>query len=145
MKAINLILALLVCGLSFSQKRSPQADLMNYVPGELIIKLKDEASTGVTYKSASKGIKTSIVSKNIGDLIGLNSKIDSYEALFSEETVDLSIQLLAKNKLNKQIKKNTASKSSKYIAQGPDYNYSLKNVFKVTSTNLYYFFFTCIF
>ena len=131
MKAINLILALLVCGLSFSQKRSPQADLMNYVPGELIIKLKDEASTGVTYKSASKGIKTSIVSKNIGDLIGLSSKIDSYEALFSEETVDLSIQLLAKNKLNKQIKKNTASKSSKYIAQGPDYNYSLKNVFKV--------------
>lgn len=131
MKAINLILALLVCGLSFSQKRSPQADLMNYVPGELIIKLKDEASTGVTYKSASKGIKTSFVSKNIGDLIGLSSKIDSYEALFSEETVDLSIQLLAKSKLNKQIKKNTASKSSKYIAQGPDYNYSLKNVFKV--------------
>lgn len=131
MRAINLILALLVCALSFSQKRSPQADLMNYVPGELIIKLKDEASTGVTYKSASKGIKTSFVSKNIGDLIGLSSKIDSYEAMFSEETVDLSIQLLAKSKLNKQIKKNTASKSSKYIAQGPDYNYSLKNVFKV--------------
>lgn len=105
---------------------------MNYIPGELIVKLKDGVDAGITYKSASKGIANTTVSKNIGILIGLDSKVESYEALFSDETVEKSIGLVTKSKLDKQARQNKANPSSVNVYQGPEYEHSLKNVFRVT-------------
>ena len=45
MKNFNLILLLLITSLCYSQTRSPSDDLMNYKPGELIVKFNNVPST----------------------------------------------------------------------------------------------------
>ena len=69
----------------FSQVSDPLTDQYNFAPGELIVKLKDDVDAGVKYKSSSKGIYRTSVSKDIAALLNLGSKIDKYEALFSED------------------------------------------------------------
>ena len=42
MKKFNLILLLLITSLCYSQTKSPSDDLMNFEPGQLIVKFKDD-------------------------------------------------------------------------------------------------------
>ena len=114
----------------FSQVSDPRTDQYNFAPGELIVKLKDDVDTGITYKSTSKGISKTTTSKNIGILIGLDSKIESYEALFTEETVERSLKLAESYKFKKLIKKDPYS-----VDIGPKFEASLKNIFKIHLIN----------
>ena len=90
---MKIILFLLIPFTLFSQVRDPRNDQFNYAPGELIVKLRDDVDAGIKYKSTSKGISHTSVSKDIGLLLNLGSKIDKYEALFSEEAVQRSLAL----------------------------------------------------
>ena len=121
---MRLLFFLLLPVILFSQIRNPINDQFNYAPGELIVKLKDDVDAGIKYKSTSKGISHTSVSKDIGLLLNLGSKIDKYEALFSEEAVQRSLALKEDARTKKLV-----SKKSNHIYQGPDYDYSLNNIF----------------
>ena len=56
MKNYNLIILLLITSLCYSQTRSPSDDLMNYKPGELIVKFKDKVDLSITYDQNGKGM-----------------------------------------------------------------------------------------
>jgi subtilisin family serine protease len=85
------IFSLVLC-LSFKY----QATAQDYVPNEIIVKIKDDTNMGITYKSLSKGITNSISTIDIGELLNISNKISSSEILFSEKLVQKSITL-AKN------------------------------------------------
>ena len=121
---MKIILFLLIPFTLFSQVRDPRNDQFNYAPGELIVKLRDDVDAGIKYKSTSKGISHTSVSKDIGLLLNLGSKIDKYEALFSEEAVQRSLALKEDARTKRLV-----SKKSNQIYQGPDYDYSLNNIF----------------
>ena len=66
------ILIILISQLIYSQTPpAVQQDLMNFEPGELIVKLKDNVEAGVTYAENGKAIS----SFNIGELLGIEDKI----------------------------------------------------------------------
>ena len=48
-----------------------QQDLMNFEPGELIVKLKDNVDANVTYAENGKAMS----SFNIGELLGISDKV----------------------------------------------------------------------
>ena len=50
-----------------------QQDLMNFEPGELIVKLKDNVEAGVTYAENGKAIS----SFNVGELLNIEDKVAS--------------------------------------------------------------------
>ena len=62
MKNFNLILLLLITSLCYSQTRSPSDDLMNFEPGQLIVKFKDDYRANITYDS--KGVGTTKLDLN---------------------------------------------------------------------------------
>ena len=67
-------LIVLVTQLTWGQMPSAvQQDLMNFEPGELIVKLKDNVDAGVTYAENGKAMS----SFNIGELLGIEDKISS--------------------------------------------------------------------
>ena len=68
MKHISLITALLFYYAIFSQKNQRrQSDQFNFVPGELIVKLKDNVDAKVYYAKSGKAMS----SFNIGELLGI--------------------------------------------------------------------------
>ena len=71
----------------FAQKRNPIDDRFNFVPGKIIVKLKDNVDTKTTYNAKGKG--TSQV--NIGELLGIESKVKTTTILFSEKSVTRSL------------------------------------------------------
>ena len=87
MKNFNLILLLLITSLCYSQTRSPSDDLMNYKPGELIVKFKDKVDLSITYDQNGKGI----LGKDLNSFLPSISKIDSTFVLFTEKSVKKSI------------------------------------------------------
>jgi len=92
------IFSLVLC-LSFKY----QATAQDYVPNEIIVKIKDDTNMGITYKSLSKGITQSSVSRDIGSLLGISDKISSSEVLFSEQFVEQSIAV-SSSKYQNQLK-----------------------------------------
>ena len=69
-----LILIVLVSKITWGQMPpAVQQDLMNFEPGELIVKLKDNVDAGVTYSESGKALS----SFNIGELLGIEDKIAS--------------------------------------------------------------------
>lgn len=130
MKKFQLLLLVLLTTVGYSQTRSPQADRMNFVPGELIVKLKDGVDAGITYKSTAKGVATTKVSKDVASMLGIGDKVENYEALFSQETVDKSVLLVQKQTAKRMTNKSTNG-TAKTVEQGPDYTTTLKNVFKL--------------
>ena len=127
MKHITLITALLFYCAIFSQKNQrPQSDQFNFVPGELIVKLKDNVDAKVYYSKSGKAMS----SFNIGELLGIDDKITSHEVLFHQKSIEASI---ANQKKMKAVYKSKA-------AQNPNNGYkqkeplTLKNIF-VLKTN----------
>ena len=81
-------LFLFFSGFIFSQ--TPQAileDLNNFKPGELIVKLKDNVDAGVTYSESGKALS----SFNIGELLGIEDKIESSSVMFHQKAIEASI------------------------------------------------------
>tara|TARA_B110000977_G_C11087242_1_gene495141 strand:+ start:237 stop:4448 length:4212 start_codon:yes stop_codon:yes gene_type:complete len=62
-------------------------DRLNFVPGELIVKLKDNVDTKVYYAKSGKASSDF----NIGELLGIDNKIKSYEVLFHQKSIEASI------------------------------------------------------
>ena len=81
-------LFLFFSGFIFSQ--TPQAileDLNNFKPGELIVKLKDNVDAGITYSESGKALS----SFNIGELLGIEDKIESSSVMFHQKAIEASI------------------------------------------------------
>ena len=138
------LLFLLIPLFVFSQQRDPRSDQFNFVPGELIVKLKDDVDAGVVYASvgqappAGKLVAKNSISKEVSRIIGLEAAIKSQEVLFSKESVDNSILLKQQKTLQRvqqqrQLQANSSGASTSPVAtkDEPEEFISLKNVVKL--------------
>ena len=89
MRILHILFILLVPSLFYAQGRKPQNDQFNFVPGKFIVKLKDNVKTKISFNSQGKGT----ANINIGNLLEIKSKIKKTNILFSEKTINRSIQL----------------------------------------------------
>ena len=128
----------------FSQQRDPRSDQFNFVPGELIVKLKDDVDAGVVYASVGQAppvgklVAKNSISKEVSRIIGLEAAVKSQEVLFSKESVDNSIRLKQQKTLQRvqqqrQLQANSTggSISSSATKDEPEEFLSLKNVVKL--------------
>jgi subtilisin family serine protease len=138
------LLFLLIPLFVFSQQRDPRSDQFNFVPGELIVKLKDDVDAGVVYASVDKAppagklVAKNTISKEVSRIIGLDAAVKSQEALFSKESVDNSIRVKQQKTLQRvqqqrQLQANSAGGSTSPAAtkDEPEEFLSLKNVVKL--------------
>jgi subtilisin family serine protease len=107
----KLLLLLVFTNIIYAQTSKVQQDLNNFKPGKIIVKLKDNVDTKTTYNAKGRG--TSEV--NIGQLLGIESKIKSTTILFTEKAV---LKSVARKK----------QKSTDYRVPNPG---TLKNIFLV--------------
>ncbi len=78
----------LIANLIYSQMPSVvQQDLMNYEPGELIVKLKDNVDAGVYFEENGKA-KSDF---NIGEFLGIEDKIESSKVMFHQSAIEASV------------------------------------------------------
>ena len=83
-----LALSLLLSQFIFSQTPAVvQQDLMNFEPGELIVKLKDDVDAGVSDQPNGKAVSDF----NIGELLGIEEKIASSQVMFHQSSSESSI------------------------------------------------------
>jgi subtilisin family serine protease len=96
-------------------------DKMNFKAGELIVKLKDNVDAKVYYAKSGKAMS----SFNIGELLGIDDKITSYEVLFHQKSIEASIVN------QKKMKALYAAKKSQNPSNGyqPEEPLTLKNIF----------------
>jgi hypothetical protein len=138
------LLYLLIPLFVFSQQRDSRSDQFNFVPGELIVKLKDDVDAGVVYASvgqappAGKLVAKNSISKEVSRIIGLEAAVKSQEVLFSKESVDNSIRLKQQKTLQRvqqqrQLQSNSSGGSTPPSAtkDEPEEVLSLKNVVKL--------------
>ena len=122
MKRLLSLLLLLFTHLLFSQTPPQvQQDLMNFKPGELIVKLKDQVDAGVTYTENGKAISDF----NIGELLGIEDKIESSEVMFHKKGIEASIV-------------NSQKMKAVYLAKGinnPKDPLTMKNIFVLKTSN----------
>ena len=116
-------LIVLVTQLSWGQMPpAVQQDLMNFEPGELIVKLKDNVDAGVTYAENGKAMS----SFNIGELLGIEDKIESSSVMFHQKAIEASV-------LNSQKMK------AVYMSKGmtnPKDPLTMKNIFVLKTLNV---------
>ena len=94
---------------------------MNFKPGELIVKLKDNVDAGVTYAENGKAMS----SFNIGELLGIEDKIESSSVMFHQKAIEASV-------LNSQKMK------AVYMSKGmtnPKDPLTMKNIFVLKTLN----------
>lgn len=124
------LLLLLLTFSSFVFAQTPavvQQDLMNFEPGELIVKLKDDVDAGVYYEANGKAMSNF----NIGELLGIEEKVASSKVMFHQSSIESSIQN----------QKRLAAQYAAQAAANPNNGYqpepprSMKNVFVITTTN----------
>ena len=123
-----LALSLLLSQFIFSQTPAVvQQDLMNFEPGELIVKLKDDVDAGVYYEANGKAMSNF----NIGELLGIEEKVASSKVMFHQSSIESSTQN----------QKRLAAQYAAQAAANPNNGYqpepprSMKNVFVITTTN----------
>jgi len=104
-----------------------QQDLMNFEPGELIVKLKDNVEAGVTYAENGKAIS----SFNVGELLNIDDKVASSEVMFHQKSIEASI---ANSQRLKAVyaAKAAANPNNGYTPKEP---LTMKNVFVVKTTD----------
>jgi subtilisin family serine protease len=124
----KLIILLSFSSLVFAQTPAVvQQDLMNFEPGELIVKLKDDVDAGVYYEANGKAMSNF----NIGELLGIEEKVASSKVMFHQSSIESSIQN----------QKRLAAQYAAQAAANPNNGYqpepprSMKNVFVITTTN----------
>jgi len=104
-----------------------QQDLMNFEPGELIVKLKDNVDAEVTYAENGKAMS----SFNIGELLGIEEKIESSSVMFHQKSIEASIV----NKENMKAvyaAKAAANPNNGYVPKEP---LTMKNIFVLKTLN----------
>ena len=75
MKKLLSIILLLFVSFGFSQQKMIVPE---YEPGQLIVKLKDDVSAGITYgdnKNTKSGIARNEMTEDIGKILGISQKI----------------------------------------------------------------------
>ena len=85
----KLLLLLLFTNIIYAQ--TPNAvlqDQMNFEPGELIVKLKDNVDAKVYYAKSGKASSDF----NIGELLGISDKVKSSTMMFHEKSIKASIE-----------------------------------------------------
>lgn len=88
MKHNSLITALLFYCAIFSQRNQrPQSDQFNFVPGEIIVKLKDNVDAKVYYSKSGKAMSDF----NIASFLGIDDKVESSKVLFHQKSIEASI------------------------------------------------------
>jgi len=70
----------------WSQKHDPRQDMMNFTPGKIIVKLKDNVNAKISY--TSKGVGAT--SENIGKLLGIENKVATTTVMFNQQSVEKS-------------------------------------------------------
>jgi len=123
-----LALSLLLSQFIFSQTPAVvQQDLMNFEPGELIVKLKDDVDAGVYYEANGKAMSNF----NTGELLGIEEKVASSKVMFHQSSIESSIQN----------QKRLAAQYAAQAAANPNDGYqpeppkTMKNVFVLTTTS----------
>jgi len=117
-----LIYFLFFTGIVFAQTPNPALQAqMNFEPGELIVKLKDDVDAAVTYSRSGKARSDF----KIGELLGIADKLSSSKVMFHKKAIEQSI-------LNKEITR--ARNMAKALANPnngfvPEEPMSMKNVF----------------
>ena len=124
----NLLAFLLFTTFVFAQTPSVvQQDLNNYEPGELIVKLKDNVETAISYSQNGKATS----SFNVGALLGIEDKVASSKVMFHQKSIEASIAN------SQKMKAVYAAKA----AQNPNNGYTpkepltMKNVFVLKTNN----------
>ena len=123
-----LISFLFFTGIVFAQTPNPALQAqMNFEPGELIVKLKDDVDAAVTYSRSGKASSDF----KIGEFLGIAEKLASSKVMFHKKAIEQSI-------LNKETTR--ARNMAKALANPnngftPEEPMSMKNVFVLKTTN----------
>ena len=123
-----LILIVFVSQITWGQTPAAvQQDLMNFKTGELIVKLKDNVDAGVTYADNGKAMS----SFNIGELLGIEDKIESSSVMFHQKSIEASIVNKEKMKAIYAAKA-AANPNNGYVPKEP---LTMKNIFVLKTNN----------
>ena len=123
-----LALSLLISQFIYSQTPAVvQQDLMNFEPGELIVKLKDDVDAGVSYQPNGKAVSDF----NIGELLGVEEKIASSKVMFHQSSIESSISN-QKRMAAIYAAKAAANPNNGYQPEPPK---TMKNVFVLNTTS----------
>ena len=144
MKNLLSIIILLFLGFGFSQQKMIVPE---YEPGQLIVKLKDDVSAGITYgdnNNTKSGIAKNEMTEDIGKILGISQKIKKQEVLFSLKSVERSI-VVRNDNIRKQDELNNKPKTQGVQGSDPSEDnqqfFSMKNVIKIEfedpTTNIY--------
>ena len=104
------IIILLFVGFGFSQQKMIVPE---YEPGQLIVKLKDDVSAGITYgdnNNTKSGIARNEMTEDIGKILGISQKIKKQEVLFSLKSIERSI-VVRNDNIRKQDELNNKPKT----------------------------------
>jgi len=124
----KLLLLLLFTNIIYAQ--TPNAvlqDQMNFEPGELIVKLKDNVDTKVYYAKSGKASSDF----NIGELLGISDKVKSSNMMFHEKSIKASIDNKQKMKVVYAAKA-AANPNNGYVPKEP---LTMKNIFVLKTLN----------
>ena len=121
MRILHILFILLVPSLFYAQGRKPQNDQFNFVPGEIIVKLKDNVDAKVYYSKSGKAMSDF----NIASFLGIDDKVESSKVLFHQKSIEASIVNKKKMKAVYEAKK-SQNPSNGYQPEEP---LTLKNIF----------------
>ena len=124
----KLLFLLLFTNIIYAQ--TPNAvlqDQMNFEPGELIVKLKDNIDAKVYYAKSGKATS----SFNIGELLGIEEKIESFSVMFHQKSIEASIANKQKMKAVYAAKA-AANPNNGYSPKEP---LTMKNIFVVKTSD----------
>ncbi len=82
----TLLLLILASQFIWGQQHDPRQDMMNFAPGKIIVKLKDNVNAKISYTSKGVGATT----ENIGKLLGIDKKVSNSTVMFSQQSVEKS-------------------------------------------------------
>ena len=122
-----LIYILFITSILNAQVSPQQRDLMNFEPGELIVKLKDNVDTKVYYAKSGKA-KSDF---NIGQLLGISDKVKSSTMMFHQKSIEASIANSQKMKAVYAVKAAT-NPNNGYQPKEP---LTMKNIFVLKISN----------
>ena len=126
----NIILVVIFICTTIIYAQTPpavQQDLMNFEPGELIVKLKDNVEAGVSYQPNGKAISDF----NIGELLNIEDKVASSEVMFHQKAIEASIDNSQRLKAFYAAQA-AANPNNGYTPKEP---LTMKNVFVVKTTD----------
>lgn len=126
----NIIMVVIFISTTIIYAQTPpavQQDLMNFEPGELIVKLKDNVEAGVSYQPNGKAISDF----NIGELLNIEDKVTSSKVMFHQKSIEASIAN------SQRLKAVYAAKAAANPNNGykPKEPLTMKNVFVVKTTD----------